>query len=89
MTHWPSCKKLANAIHQMPAERAVLHLFCDLLASAPNGSKVGDIGCGSGRMSGYLAARGLAPHGVDLSPEMVRVARRDYPGIPLDVAAVR
>jgi ubiquinone/menaquinone biosynthesis C-methylase UbiE len=28
----------------------------------------------------------LEPHGVDLSPEMVRVARRDYPGIPFDVA---
>ena len=40
-------------------------------------------------MAPYLGGRGLAPHGVDLSPEMIRVVRRDYPGVPFDVADVR
>jgi SAM-dependent methyltransferase len=82
-------ERLAHAIDRMPEDRAVLGLFCDLLASREGGVKVGDIGCGSGRMSGYLADRGMEPHGVDLSAEMVRVARRDYPGIPFRVADLR
>jgi len=82
-------ERLAGAIDRMPEDRAVLGLFCDLLASRDGGMRVGDIGCGSGRMSGYLARFGVAPHGVDLSEEMVRVARRDYPGIPFQAADLR
>lgn len=81
-------EKLAGIIHEMPEERAVLHLFRERLAAAGHG-KVGEIGSGSGRISGYLAEHGLDMHGIDLSPEMVRVARRDYPGIPFEVADVR
>jgi SAM-dependent methyltransferase len=63
----------------LPAERAVLGLFGDLTRAADLGTTVGDIGCGAGRLEPYLAARGLAPRGIDLSPEMIRVARRDHP----------
>jgi ubiquinone/menaquinone biosynthesis C-methylase UbiE len=31
----------------------------------------------------------MSPHGVDLSPEMVRVARRDHPGFPFEVGDLR
>jgi ubiquinone/menaquinone biosynthesis C-methylase UbiE len=82
-------ERFANALDEMPADRAVLGLFTDLLLVGGPGSAVGDIGCGTGRLDTYLAARGLAPHGVDLSPEMVRVARRDHPGFPFDVADLR
>ncbi len=40
-------------------------------------------------MAGYLTRCGLEPHGVDLSAEMIRVARRDYPGIRFQVADLR
>src|SRR5882762_10201444 len=73
----------------MPVDRAVLGLFCDLIIENGVGSTVGDIGCGPGRLAPYFAGRGLEPHGVDLSPGMIRVARRDYPGFPFDVADVR
>lgn len=46
-------------------------------------------GCGSGRLAPYLTGRGLQPQHIDLSQEMIRVARRDYPGFPFDVADVR
>lgn len=82
-------EKLADAIHEIPADRSVLHLFRELLTAAGNGMKVSDIGTGSGRMAGYLAEQGLEMCGVDLSPEMVRVARRDYPAIPFEVADLR
>jgi hypothetical protein len=58
----------------------VLGLFCDLTLAAGLGASVGDIGCETGRLGPYLAARGLSPQGVDLSAEMTRVARRDHPG---------
>jgi trans-aconitate methyltransferase len=53
------------------------------------GASVGDIGCGTGRLEPYLAARGLSPRGIDLSPEMIRVARRDQPRFEYDIAERR
>jgi SAM-dependent methyltransferase len=81
--------RLAGALARMPAERAVLGLFCDLVRAADLGTSVGDVGCGTGRLEPYLAARGLSPRGIDLSPEMIRVARRDHPGFDFDVADLR
>ena len=81
--------RLADALDHMPAERAVLGLFCDLILTAGLGASVVDAGCGTGRLEPYLAARGLSPGGIDLSPEMIRVARRDHPGFDFDVADLR
>ena len=67
--------RLAGAQDRMPAERAVLGLFCESVRAAGLGRSVGDIGCGTGRLEPYLGARGLSPRGIDLSPEMIRVAR--------------
>jgi SAM-dependent methyltransferase len=39
------------------------------------GAEVLDAGCGSGRYSRELAQRGYIVHGVDLSPELIEVAR--------------
>jgi SAM-dependent methyltransferase len=79
--------RLAGMLEQMPIEQAVLGLFAELVRN--RGTVVGDIGCGTGRLAPYLAAQGLAPRGVDLSPEMIRVARRDYPGHQFEVADLR
>jgi SAM-dependent methyltransferase len=38
-----------------------------------------ELGCGAGRVLGYLAALGQEAHGVDLSPRMVEYCRRTYP----------
>jgi SAM-dependent methyltransferase len=81
--------RLAGVLDRMPVERAVLGLFGELVLAAGLGTSVADIGCGTGRLAPYLAARGLSPRGVDLSPEMIRVARRDHPGFGFDVADVR
>ena len=80
---------LAGALDRMPEDRAVLGLFCELVLGADIGASVGDIGCGTGRPDPFLATRGLAPRGVDLSPEMIRVARRDQPGFEYEVADLR
>lgn len=80
---------LTDALDRMPEERAVPGLFCDLVPGAGLGASVGDIGCGTGRLEPHLAARGLSPRGIDLSPEMIRVARRDQPRFEYDVADLR
>jgi ubiquinone/menaquinone biosynthesis C-methylase UbiE len=82
-------KRLVGALDRMPEERAVLGLFCELVHGAGTGVEVGDIGCGTGRLDPYLAAQGLVPRGVDLSPEMIRVARREQPGFSYEVADLR
>jgi SAM-dependent methyltransferase len=79
----------AGALDRMPEDRALLGLFCELVLDADIGADVGDIGCGTGRLDPFLAARGLAPRGVDLSPEMIRVARREQPGFEYEVADLR
>jgi ubiquinone/menaquinone biosynthesis C-methylase UbiE len=81
--------RLADALDQMPVDRAVLGLFCDLTRAADLGTTIGDVGCGTGRLGPYLAARGLSPRGIDLSPEMIRVARRDHPDFGFEVADLR
>jgi SAM-dependent methyltransferase len=81
--------RLADVLDHLPAERAVLGLFCDLVLAADLGASVVDVGCGTGRLEPYLAARGLSPGGIDLSPGMIRVARRDHPGFGFDVADLR
>jgi SAM-dependent methyltransferase len=82
-------ERLADALDRMPEERALLGLFCELVLGAGIGANVGDIGCGTGRLDPFLAAHGLSPTGVDLSPEMIRVARRDQPGFEYHVADLR
>jgi ubiquinone/menaquinone biosynthesis C-methylase UbiE len=81
--------RLAGALDQMPADRAVLGLFCASVLAAGLGTDVADVGCGTGRLEPFLAAQGVTPQGVDLSLEMIRVARRDFPGYRFDVADVR
>jgi SAM-dependent methyltransferase len=52
------------------------------------GSRVLDLGCGTGRAAVPLAARGDRVTGVDLSQEMLRIAaeKRDAAGLRIDLA---
>jgi SAM-dependent methyltransferase len=44
-----------------------------------------DVGCGPGHIARYLHERGVEVVGIDLSPEMVEVARRLNPGLRFEV----
>jgi SAM-dependent methyltransferase len=74
-------------LESRPVERAVLDLFAEMTLAV--GVEVADVGCGTGRLLPYLASRGLSPRGVDLSPGMVEVARREHPGFAYEVADLR
>jgi SAM-dependent methyltransferase len=66
-----------------PLDRAMLAVFAELVQAAGAGP-VADLGCGPGRVTAHLDSLGLTAFGVDLSPEMVAVARRAHPGLRFD-----
>ncbi|MFB7669448.1 class I SAM-dependent methyltransferase [Kitasatospora sp. NPDC056138] len=61
-------------------ERAFLTLFAGLVQTTGRG-QVADVGCGSGRITAHLRGLGVDTFGIDLSPAMIEVARRDHPGL--------
>lgn len=72
---------------ESPLDLALLDHFLTEVATG-GGGPVLDAGCGAGRMSRYLADRGCAVEGVDLSPGMVAAARRQHPDLRFAVAAL-
>lgn len=63
-----------------PADRHWREVFELLVAEAGlTEGRVLDVGCGTGRLIGALAERGVDATGVDISPEMLAVARRKLP----------
>jgi len=60
---------------------------CTLIALAPKaGERILDAGCGTGRHFGLLRRAGSKIFGIDFSLGMLRVARRQYPRVPLMMA---
>ncbi|MEV4702723.1 tyrosine-protein phosphatase [Actinoplanes sp. NPDC049316] len=60
-------------------ERAMLAGFAELVRAEPG--PVLEVGSGIGTITAYLKGLGLDVSGIDLSPEMVAIARRDHPSI--------
>jgi SAM-dependent methyltransferase len=67
----------------IPFDRAMLGAFAELVDGP-----VADLGCGPGRITGYLAGLGVKAFGVDLSPGMVAIARREFPDLEFSVGSM-
>jgi SAM-dependent methyltransferase len=70
-----------------PLDRAMLSGFAELVRAAGAGP-VADIGCGAGRVTALLDGLGVPAFGIDLSPQMVAVARQSYPGLRFEVGSM-
>jgi SAM-dependent methyltransferase len=70
---------------EAPGDLAMVDTFVELVRDA---GEVLDGGCGAGRLTRYLADRGCAVAGVDLSPGMVAAGRRAHPDLDLRVASL-
>ncbi len=72
---------------ESPLELAMVDAFAEAVANDGGGSVL-DAGCGTGRMSRYLTGRSCEVQGIDLSPRMVAIARRDQPDVEFAVGSL-
>jgi SAM-dependent methyltransferase len=74
---WQTGDYVASYAHRMlrPAEVVILARYREALSG-----RVLEIGCGAGRILGYLLALGAQAHGIDVSPRMIEYCRERYPG---------
>lgn len=79
--------QLRDALADKPYLRGSLALFADLVHAA-GGGPVADVGCGPGHVMAHLRTLGVDAFGIDLSPAMVEVARRDHPGLRFEVGSM-
>jgi SAM-dependent methyltransferase len=70
-----------------PVSRAMLSAFAELVRP-PHPGPVADLGCGPGKVTAHLAALGVPAFGVDVSPEMVGLARAAYPDLRFTVGSM-
>jgi len=76
---------LARELEAKPFDRE----FLDRFAKAVPAGEVLDLGCGPGHVGRYLHERGVAVCGLDLSEEMVRIARELNPAIEFQQGDMR
>jgi SAM-dependent methyltransferase len=79
--------RFGHELAAKPLDRAMLAGFAELARAAGPGP-VADIGCGTGRVTAHLNGLGLPAFGIDLSPQMVAVARESYPGLRFEVGSM-
>lgn len=79
--------KVRGLLAGSPHLRASLTLFAELVHDAGAGP-VADVGCGPGYVTAYLHDVGVDVFGIDLAPEMIALARRDYPHLRFEVGTM-
>jgi SAM-dependent methyltransferase len=79
--------RVSSDLSDRPLDRALLAVLAEWVLAAGTGP-VADVGCGSGHVTKALTDLGLDAFGVDLSPEMVALARRRYPDLRFEVGSM-
>ncbi|MBQ1060732.1 class I SAM-dependent methyltransferase [Micromonospora sp. C41] len=79
--------QVRDALASEPYLRVSLALFADMVQAAVDGP-VADVGCGPGHVTAHLSKLGVDAFGIDLSPKMIDVARRDNPGLRFEVGSM-
>lgn len=74
---------LGTTVHPMDPDRTVIEPWATGV-----GGRILDVGSGTGRWAGHLAALGYDIEGIDPAEQFVEVARRAHPAVPFRVAAV-
>lgn len=67
----------------LPHLRAALRLFAEQVRGP-----VADVGCGPGTITARLHELGVDAFGIDLSPAMIELARRNHPGLRFEVGSM-
>jgi ubiquinone/menaquinone biosynthesis C-methylase UbiE len=74
---------LRDELDAKALDRAMLAGFAETVRGP-----VADLGCGPGRVTAHLHDLGVHAFGVDLSPQMIEVARRAHPQLRFDVGSM-
>lgn len=90
------CRRLTQMSYDMTVDQYAKntdplrpHRECErFLELLPKKARVIDIGCGPGRDAQFFAERGVEVHGIDLSAEMVELARKRVPQAHFDQTAI-
>jgi SAM-dependent methyltransferase len=80
-------KAFPREIPGQPVDRGMLSAFVELVQACGAGP-VADVGCGPGKLTAYLNSLGVNAFGIDLSPGMIAVARREYPDLRFEVGSM-
>lgn len=76
--------RLRDALTEQPFLRSALAWFAETAPAGP----VADVGCGPGHVTAHLNKLGVDAFGIDLSPGMIELARRDNPGLRFEVGSM-
>jgi SAM-dependent methyltransferase len=74
-----------TALDDAPLDRALLSAFAEMVRRDHLDPQLLEVGSGPGTITGYLHQLGMAVRGIDLSPAMVALARREHPEVSFDV----
>jgi SAM-dependent methyltransferase len=80
-------ERFHHHLDDLPVDLAMLSAFAGLV-HATGRRNVLDVGCGTGATTAILRDHGLAPTGIDLSPNMIAEARRLNADVPFDVGTM-
>ncbi|MEI7056453.1 class I SAM-dependent methyltransferase [Nocardioides sp. CCNWLW239] len=80
-------EKVQGLLDEHPHLRASLTVFAESVGGA-GGGPVADVGCGPGYITRHLQDLGVDAFGIDLSPEMIAIARRDHPDLGFEVGSM-
>ncbi len=76
-------EQVEGPMAQDPLMRAMFGAFAELARG-----KVADVGCGPGKITAYLHELGLDAYGIDLSPNMIELARAAHPQLRFEVGTM-
>lgn len=68
-----------------PVRRALVAAFAEQVRA--DGGPIADLGCGPGHVTAHLDSLGVSAFGIDISPRMVDIARRTYPGLRFEIGS--
>ena len=80
-------EKVRGLLDGKPYLRASLSLFAESV-HAVGGGPVVDAGCGPGYVTRHLQDAAVDAFGIDLSPELIAIARRDHPDLRFEVGTM-
>ncbi|MBI1259514.1 MAG: methyltransferase domain-containing protein [Chloroflexi bacterium] len=79
-------RRMLHELDTKPRDRMLLEQFARKTAGK---GRVADLGTGPGQIARYLHDHGVDAFGIDLSPAMVELARREHPGMEFQQGDMR